>query len=296
MSWPAPTGEPVGPETGGTSGPSAPAINPTAPQRSREVASTTDPAGRSDNVHPPTRQLPTDAARQGGEHYPPTQQLPTVHQPPAGAPGHAAESTAASTGQIETLAPVQVEPPHLAPLNQRTGQPARPWTIWLSTVLLFAGAIAVTVGMSLAMWAMASPWERVQPEGWTKIDKFNEATWLTAQFPSEPASGLRVLFAILCCLIGVVVAGSAAVVGYYAFSGYRWTRFGALVALGLSLLSLLLTPIASISIALIALGAAPLWLPASTRYFTRWRMIRHPEVAYAEPVDHVVYGPLPRYR
>ena len=54
--------------------------------------------------------------------------------------------------------------------------------------------------------------------------------------------------------------------------------------------------LASISIALIALGAAPLWLPASTRYFARWQLIRNPKIAYSEPIDHVVYGPLPRYR
>jgi len=278
MSWPAPTGDPVSPKTGPTADPSTPATGHPAP------------------LYPPTQPLPApDGSPHAGSPYPPTQQLPAAEQPQADETRQAVDHQAAA-GQIETLAPVAVEPPHLAPLNQRTGQPARPWTIWLSTVLLFAGAVAVTVGLSLAMWEMASPWERVQPEGWTKIDKFNEATWLTAQFPSEPASGLRVLFAIVCCLIGVLVAGSAAVVAYYAFSGYRWTRIGALVALGVSLLSLLLTPIASISIALVALGAAPLWLPASTRYFARWRLIRNPEITYSQPIDHVVYGPLPRYR
>lgn len=181
-------------------------------------------------------------------------------------------------------------------MSDRTGQPVRPWTIWVSAVLLFGGAIAVTVGLLIAMWQMASPWQQAEPGRWTKLDRFNEATWLSAQFPSEPASGMRVLFAVLCCLIAVLVAGAASVAGYYAFAGYRWTRIGTLVALGVSLLSLLLTPIASISIALVAVGAAPLWLPASSRYFARWQLIRNPRIAYSEPIDQVFYGPLPRYR
>ena len=103
-----------------------------------------------------------------------------------------------------------------------------------------------------------------QREGWTKVDRYNEATWLTAQFPSEPATGWRVFFAILCCLIAVLVAGAASVVGYYAFAGYRWTRIGALVALGVS------TAVAAAHADRVDLdrpGGArrgPLWLPAST--------------------------------
>lgn len=110
---------------------------------------------------------------------------------------------------------------------------------------------------------------------------------------SEPASPWRVFFAILCCAIAVLVAAAATVVGYYAFAGYGWTRVGALVAAGVSLLSLLLTPIAAISIGCVALGAAPLWLPASARFFARWHLIRHPQIAYSEPIEQVFYGPLP---
>ena len=165
-----------------------------------------------------------------------------------------AVASAAGPGHIDTLSAPAVTPPGLAKLSEKTGQPVRPWTIWASAVLMFGGAITVTVGLLLAMWVMASPWVEVA-DGWTKDDKFNEATWLTAQFPSEPASGWRVFFAIVCCVIAVAVAGTAAVIGYYAFAGYGWTRIGGLVALGVSLLSLLLTPIAAVGIAILMLGA-----------------------------------------
>lgn len=248
----------------------------------------------------PAPGTPTDRPAPGPTGWPPPG-APTASPPPA-APPRPSDGTRPGAverpaqGEIETLAPEASAAKRLAPLHARTGQPVRPWTIWSSAVLLFGGAVAVTVGLLLVMWQMASPWQRVSAEEWTKIDKFNEATWLTAQFPSEPASALRVLFAVLCCLIAVLVAGAASVVGYYAFAGYRWTRIGALVALGVSLLSLLLTPIAAIAIGLVGLGAAPLWLPASNRFFARWQVIRNPRIAYSEPIDHVFYGPLPRYR
>ncbi len=202
----------------------------------------------------------------------------------------------AAPGGIQTLAAQPLTPPTLAPLSERSGQPVRPWTIWTSAALIFGGAITVTVGLVMAMWTMASPWQRVGVDDWTKVDRFNEATWLTSWFPSEPASPWRVFLAIICCVIAVLVASAASMVGYYAFAGYRWTRIGALVALGVSLLSLLLSPIAAISIGFVALGAAPLWLPATKRFFARWQAIRHPEIAYSEPVQNVIYGPLPRYR
>ena len=263
MSWPAPTGDPVGPARGTPS--DAPAPDQPANPYGRPGVST-HPAG------PGVAPSGAEVGRAGAE---------------VGLPTH---------GGIQTLGPEPSGIVRLAPLHERTGQPVRPWTVWTSAVLLLGGAAAVVVGLLLAMWQMASPWQRVSADEWSKIDKFNEATWLTAQFPSEPAGGLRVLFAILCCVIAVLVAGTAGVVGYYAFAGYRWTRIGALVAVGVSLLSLLLTPVAAISIGLAALGAAPLWLPGTNRFFARWQLIRHPQVAYSAPIDQVCYGPLPRYR
>ena len=261
MSWPAPTGEPIRPDAGGS----------------------TPLPGEPSNSQPPpgpARLAPPQP------HLPPTvvQPVPTMPIP------------AQSSGSIQTLQVADSAPSGLARVSERSGQPVRPWTIWVTAALMFAAAITVTVGLLVAMWAMASPWVEVGDNEWNKVDKFNEATWLTAQFPSEPASTWRVFFAIVCCAIAVLVAGVASVVGYYAFAGYRWTRIGALVAIGVSLSSLLLSPTAAVSIAFVALGAAPLWLPATKRFFARWHLIRHPEIAYAEPIEQVFYGPLARYR
>ncbi|MFT4216279.1 MAG: hypothetical protein QM619_03720 [Micropruina sp.] len=282
MSWPAPTGEPVGPDGAAPrramSVPDAPPSGPGNPDQTQPYPALGSPAAPDAAWPAPDAGL-VSASDPGGSMVP--------------VPG--AQPLPPTPGQVPALVPQPSAVP-LARLSQRTGQPVRPWTVWTSAVLLFGGAVPVVAGLLLAMWQMASPWVEVGPDDWNKIDKFNAATWLTAEFPSEPASGMRVLFAILCCLIAVLVAGVASTVGYYAFSGYRWTRIGALVAVAVSSLSLLLTPIAAISIGVIALGAVPLWLPASTRFFARWQLLRHPQIVYSEPIDQVFYGPLPRYR
>ena len=273
MSWPAPTGDPVGP-TRGVPGPSAPSYGPPGVSTS----STSGGPGVSTGVSPGVSTSSTNGNSLGAGPGAPTGDGPSGH------------------GGIQVLGPETSEAARLAPLRAKTGQPVRPWTVWASAVLLFGGAATVIVGLLLAMWQMATPWLEVGPGVFAGNDRFNSATWLTGQFPSEPATAMRVVFAILCCVIAVLVAGTAAVVGYCAFAGYRWTRIGGLVALGVSLLSLLLTPVAAASIGLVALGAAPLWLPATTRFFARWQLIRHPLAAYSPPIDQVFYGPLPRYR
>ncbi len=286
MSWPAPTGEPVNP-TRGSSGAraSAPDAYPPPPATVGPAPATVGPAPAS--VGP----APASAMYAG-----PTVPGATASAGTAPAQAGPLERTDVASGAIDILAPPAPDARGLAPLSPRTGQPVRPWTVWASAALLFGGAAVVIVGLLVAMWEMASPWQQVGENEWTKVDRFNEATWLTAQFPSEPASGMRVLFAIVCCVIAVLVAGFASVIGYYAFAGYRWTRIGGLVALGVSLLALLITPIAAVSIGCVALGTAPLWLPATRRFFARWQLIRHPQLAYSEPIDQVFYGPLPRYR
>ena len=273
MTWPAPTGEPIRPQPGG---PGTPPNAPDTPGRPSGPA----PIGHA--FPAATAQSPTMAA--GVEGPAVTAVLPAPQIADAG------------SREIQTLATRPAQAPTLAALSERSGKPVRPWTIWVSATLLFGAATAVSVGLLMAMWTMASPFQQVGPNEWTKDDRFNQATWLTSWFPSEPATGWRVFFAIVICAIAVLAAAAASMVGYYAFAGYRWTRFGVFVALGVSLLSLLLNPIAAISIGLVALAAIPLWLPASKRFFARWQLVRHPQIAYSEPIENVFYGPLPRYR
>lgn len=200
-----------------------------------------------------------------------------------------------SSGVIETLPPAASRPARLTPLSARTGEPVRPWTIWVSALAFLGSAIAAVAGLGLVMWDMASPFIR-EGDGYVKDDRFARASWLSSLWVTEPGSGWRVLLAVAVTLIGFLVAATVAVVGFYAFRGYRWTRIGGLVAIGVSLLTLTLNQPAWIAIGLAVLGAAPLWLPATGSYFDRWAQVRAPSVVFGEPVDHVFYGPLPRFR
>ena len=322
MSWPAPTGDPIRRPADGPAPLPAPGqamqppqgpqpANPPQAYPTQAPPAAQSPQAYTTQPYPPQAPAAGYPAQASLPEYPPQAPTPvypgqpTSSQPTPAAPAPSWPAASAQpqtvtahapAGDIQTLTPPSPAASGLARISERTGQPVRPWTIWTSAALMFGAAIAVGVGLLMAMWVMASPWQQVGDNEWTKIDKFNEATWLTSQFPSEPASPWRVFFAILCCAIAVLVAAAATVVGYYAFAGYGWTRVGALVAAGVSLLSLLLTPIAAISIGCVALGAAPLWLPASARFFARWHLIRHPQIAYSEPIEQVFYGPLPRYR
>ena len=168
------------------------------------------------------------------------------------------------------------------PVSPRTGEPARPWTV---TAAAACGYLAVAV---LAVTT-----------GWIYLDavtRFAEASWLMGRFETEPGSLGRVLLAVAVTVAALAVAVPAAITGYYAWAGYSWTRWSALVAAAASGLCLLLTPLAQVAIGLAVLQAVAVWLPPSRRFFAAWREHRHPAPEVSEPVTAVRYGPLPRYR
>lgn len=196
---------------------------------------------------------------------------------------------------IDTLPPAPVSPPRLSPLNPKTGEPWRPWPVWVAAALLLASSVAAVVGLAWAMWDLASPFV-LQGEEYVKDDRFAVATWLSGRWVTEPGSAGRVGLAVAVTLLGFLVAAVSATVAFYAFRGYGWTRIGGPVAALVSLTALTLNQPSWVAIPLAALGALPLWLPGSRRYFDQWAALRHPAPQYAEPLGDVFYGPLPRFR
>ncbi|MBK8458901.1 MAG: hypothetical protein IPL43_00685 [Micropruina sp.] len=207
----------------------------------------------------------------------------------------AAAMASPPTGEIATLPPAPIEPPRLSRLNPRTGAPIRPWTIWLSAGLLFAAPVVVTVALGFIWWDMASPWQPTTGEEFTKTDRFASSAWLAGAVEAPMGSWVRVALAIAVTAVVVAISAVASAVGYYAFAGYRWTRIGGLVALAVSLLALLLTPLAWAAIGCVALAAGGLWLPTTRRYFDAWFLLRHPAVTFSPPLERVQYGPVPRF-
>ncbi|MBK8463847.1 MAG: hypothetical protein IPL36_12750 [Nigerium sp.] len=168
-------------------------------------------------------------------------------------------------------------------IDPRTGEPRRPAAVWAASVLLHAGVGLVMAGLLQAFWL--------------SIATFEQAAWLNGVVPTEPGALLRVLMATALFAIAMLIAVASVVAGHYAWHGYGWTPRAGLIAVGVSLMALMINPLASWGIAPIAAGAGLLWLPASGVFFARWHTRRHPVPAPASggPAD-VYYGPLPRYR
>lgn len=198
----------------------------------------------------------------------------------------AADGKSVATTSAADIATLETPPPTVIGVadDPRTGEPRRPVAVRIATVACWL-AVAV-IGVSL-LWIY---WDSVPPEN------FAGASWLMGQFPSAPGSLERVLLAVAVTTIGLIIATTNAIVGYYAWTGYRWTRIAGLISAGLSFGALVLNPVAWAAIPLAVVGAGLLWLPIAGRFFTAWQARRHPAQVFSPPVTDVYYGPLPRYR
>ncbi len=188
------------------------------------------------------------------------------------------------------------------PISRRTGEPTRVATIWIAATAGYLAVAVLTVALAMIYWQAAVIGSLTFDEAdgeWTyqfDASQFTQASWLMAQFETEPGSLGRVLLAVAVTLITLLIGIACAITGYYAYDGRAWTRWSALVALALSAMALMLNPLATVAIGLAAIAAVAVWLPPSGRYFAAWRAARHHEPVFSEPPDQVHYGPLPRYR
>lgn len=177
-----------------------------------------------------------------------------------------------------------LEAPPLLDEDPRTGEPRRPIAIVAATVACWL-AVAVTGGSLLWIYWNAVP-----------IAGFADASWLMGQFPAEPGSIGRVLLAVAVTAIALIIGTANAIVGYYAWVGYRWTRIAGLISAALTVGAVTLNQPAWAAIPLALAGAGLLWLPPANRFFRAWQARRHPQPVFAPPISDVYYGPLPRYR
>jgi len=204
--------------------------------------------------------------------------LPEESQPPADA---ALEPTATVPPTIATVA-APPAPIIGVPINPRTGEPRRPFVIILAIVLCW---LAVAITAASVLWVY-----------WDAISRFAEASWLMGQFVTEKGSLERVLLAVAVTVVAIVIGTANAIVGYYAFTGYRWTRIAGVISAVLTFGALVLNQLGWYAIPAGVIGAALLWLPPATRFFLAWTARRHPQQVLAPPTVDVNYGPLPRYR
>ncbi|MCA0252546.1 MAG: hypothetical protein LCH76_09720 [Actinobacteria bacterium] len=214
----------------------------------------------------------------------------------------AADSGQSGLAAIATWSAPEPARAQASPISARTGEPTRVWTIWVAAVASYLAVAVIGVATVMIYWNAAVigslTFDQASGEWTYEFDggRFAQAAWLMGQFETEPGSLGRVLLAVAVTVIALLIGISAAITGYYVYDGRAWTRWSALIALGLSGLSLMLNPLAAAAIGLTALAAGAVWLPPSSRYFAAWRAVRHHEPVFSPPHDDVRYGPLPRFR
>jgi hypothetical protein len=174
-----------------------------------------------------------------------------------------------------------VEPAIGVPMNPRTGEPQRGWTVRLSAL---AHLLAVIASAGSLLWTY-----------WTAVDDFAGAAWLLSRF-SDPEVGTEVLLVVAVTVAALVVGVLNSITAYYTWIGYRWTQTSGIISAVAGLLMLLLNPIGWTAIPLAIIGAALLRAQSSSAFFFAWEHHRHPEAVLTERFQAVSYGPLPRYR
>lgn len=185
-------------------------------------------------------------------------------------------------GGIATLPPLDEQPRNQSPIDERTGQPKRPLLIWIAAGLPFVGTGLVAVAIGLVLWH--------------SIPDFANASWLNGTMATDPGSWVRVAFSVINSALAALVGGTAAFLGYNIFTGRDWTRIGGIVVTAISFAALMLTPLAAIAIAPIAIGSALTWLPGCRKFFNAWTACRRGTRRLVPVPERVFYGPLPRYR
>lgn len=169
------------------------------------------------------------------------------------------------------------------PVSPRTGEPARPAVLGVAVGLLLAGAAVAAAGLVKVLWDAAT------------VTRYHTAARVLEWTKPNPVSFLTIVMVLTIGAIGAAVVTAAAAIAYNAWNGRTWTRIGGIVAFAVSLLTILLNPLAMVAMAPIAVGAGMLWLPQVGSYFAVWRAIRvSPQIRHGW-AENVVYGPLPRY-
>ena len=171
--------------------------------------------------------------------------------------------------------------PRSVSLSPRTGEPRRPWVAWVVLALETIGT--GLVGAAL-LWGM-----------WLSVHHFAEASWLQGAVPTQIGDHLRLLLVLAVWVASVLIGAVAMIAGYYAWRGYRWSRWATLVALAVGGLSFLGHWLAPWSLVPLALAAGLVWLPPMRRFYADWWQVRQPRPAAPPRTEPVVYGPLPRY-
>ncbi len=199
-------------------------------------------------------------------------------------PGPATLVAMTEPQEIATLPPIE-ELRNDVPLSPRTGEPVRPVVLFAASILHYLAVAALGVAYAMHWWAAAHP------------ETYAGSARLVEWTAPEPGRWLSLTLEGVLAAALVLAAGAAGVVGYQAWAGGAWTRWGGWVAVALGAgYAVVLNDLAFIGVGLAAVGTALLLLPRIGRYFREWAQVRAQEpVPYRRP-ESITYGRLARFR
>lgn len=201
---------------------------------------------------------------------------PTSQDVPQGigtAPGH----------RVETIPPLE-ETHRGVPVSPRTGEPRRAGAL-VGLQCLLHGAAAVS-GLGYALYW----WQAMHVSG------FNRSAWIVGWLDPRPGGAGSIALVLTLAVLVIPMVGAPCVAAYQAWTGARSAQRLSLVALVVSLLGLLLNPLACLAIPLCGAGAALVRAQAVTGFFDAWEALRTPPPRSAGPDRAVFYGRLPRFQ
>lgn len=187
-------------------------------------------------------------------------------------------------GVIATLPPQKPTGATGYPISSRTGEPQRPWPAGVASGLLYSGIGIVAAGLVKILWDSAT------------ITRFHDAARLLSWTKPDPVSFAAIAWVLTLAITSIVVAAATGTIAYQSWNGFAWTRVGGLVAVAVSLLTILLNAWAMWAMVPIALGAGLLWLPQHRAFTAAFEALRAPVQTSASWPGKVTYGPLGRYR
>lgn len=215
----------------------------------------------------------------------PSDVAPDVSQPGASSPAVAAADGIGvpPAAPIATLPPLEVNHKGI-PVSPRTGEPRRSGVLAANQGLLYAAAAAAGLGYARYWWIAMH------------VEHFFVSAWVVGWLQPRPggAGSVWLVIGLAACVAAMVTA--PAMTAYQAWTGQRFSRRLGIVAMGVSLLGVLINPLTFLAIPFTAVGLGLLWHPALTRYFDQWETLRtNPEPHSTPTAGQVFYGRLPRF-
>jgi len=193
---------------------------------------------------------------------------------------------------IASLPPLE-ELASALPIDPKTGEPSRHFSIPLAYLLFLLAAVCQLAGLGLAWWRAIH------------METFATAIRLLQWTNPTPGSLASIGLSIAMTVIGAVLIATPALSGYLSWVGQPAAGWWAIAAFVLTPLTLLISPtpmafnwnnIGWLAVPLIVGGAILILLPPAQRSLTNWQVFRQQSSVSMTANQPIRYGRLEQYQ